>query len=61
MGEIVNLRMARKRKAREEASRVAEQNRITYGRGKEERKWSEAERALAAKKLEAHKRETKTE
>jgi hypothetical protein len=61
MGEVVNLRMARKRKAREDASRLAEQNRITHGRTKQERELTEAERALAAKKLEAHKRETETE
>ena len=61
MGEIVNLRMARKRKAREDAARDAEQNRITFGRSKNERKLTEAERALEAKKLEAHRRETDAE
>ena len=61
MGEIVNLRMARKRKAREDAARNAEQNRITFGRTKHERELTEAERALEAKKLEAHRRETDAE
>lgn len=58
MGEIVNLRMARKRKARADAAREAEQNRITFGRTKQERELTEAERALEAKKLDAHRRET---
>lgn len=61
MGEIVNLRMARKRKARAEAERTAEQNRITFGRTKQERELTEAERALEAKKLEAHRREKETD
>jgi hypothetical protein len=61
MGEIVNLRMARKRKARAAAASQAEQNRITFGRTKQERQLTEAERALEAKKLEAHRRETDAE
>lgn len=61
MGEIVNLRLARKRKARAEAERNAEQNRINFGRTKEERALTKAERALDAKKLDAHRRETETE
>jgi len=61
MGEIVNLRMARKRKARADSAQEAEQNRISFGRTKQERELTEAERALEAKKLDAHRRETDTE
>jgi hypothetical protein len=34
MAEIVNLRQARKQKARDEKSRAAEQNRVLHGRSK---------------------------
>jgi hypothetical protein len=61
MGDIVNLRMARKRKARADAERSAEQNRITFGRTKQERELTEAERTLAKKKLDAHRRQTDQE
>ncbi len=58
MGEIVNLRMARKRKARAQTERAAEQNRITFGRTKQERAMTQAERDLAARQLDAHRRDT---
>ena len=58
MAEIVNLRMARKRKARAETERAAEQNRVTFGRTKQERALTQAERELATKQLDAHRRET---
>ncbi len=58
MGEIVNLRMARKRKARAETERAAEQNRITFGRTKQDRTLTKAEQNLAAKQLDAHMRQT---
>lgn len=46
MADIVNLRMARKHKARADKERVAEQNRALYGRSKidRERDCQEAER-----------------
>jgi len=37
MDEIVNLRAARKRKAREDAARAAETNRALFGRSKPEK------------------------
>lgn len=37
MAEIVNLRRFRKQKAREDAEKTAEQNRIGFGRSKAER------------------------
>ena len=57
MAEIVNLRTARKRKAREEGAAKAEQNRILFGRTKAEKNKSKAEAELAARRLEGHKLE----
>ena len=54
MGEIVNLRRARKAKKRTDADRTAETNRIAFGRTKDERQLSEKEQALAARKLDGH-------
>jgi uncharacterized membrane protein YqiK len=55
MAEIVNLRTARKQKARAEKATQAEQNRITHGRTKAEKLRSKAEAELAAKRLDGHK------
>jgi len=57
MAEIVNLRTARKRKAREEGAVKAEQNRILFGRTKAEKNKSKAEAELAARRLDGHKLE----
>lgn len=53
--EIVNLRRARKQRARQDAEKTAEQNRISFGRSKAERKLTEAERDKAARTLEGHR------
>ena len=50
--EIVNLRLARKAKARSEKERQAEQNRITFGRTKQEKTLTTALNAKAEKKLD---------
>ena len=55
MGEIVNLRRARKRKERQREEAVADQNRIVFGRSKAERRLTQAERATAEANLEAHR------
>jgi hypothetical protein len=55
MAEIVNLRRARKQKARTEAGKQAEQNRIAFGRTKAERNLTEAERAKAERHIEGHR------
>lgn len=55
MSEIVNLRRARKQRARTEAEASA--NRAKHGRTKAERELSRAEAESAAKKLDDHKRE----
>ncbi|MCU4180714.1 DUF4169 family protein [Bosea sp. BH3] len=55
MAEIVNLRQFRKQKARVEAGKTAEQNRIEFGRTKAERKLTQDERDKAARHIERHK------
>lgn len=57
MGEIVNLRRARKAKARQADETKAETNRLAHGRTKAERKLSKAEADAARKKLDGHKRD----
>ena len=57
MAEIVNLRQARKQKARAEKEARAEQNRITFGRTKTEKKLTKAEQDLAQSRLDSHKRD----
>lgn len=57
MAEIVNLRMARKHKARAEREVVATENRNTFGKTKAERENDAATKKLDAKRLDGHKRE----
>ncbi len=57
MAEIINLRQARKRKARSDKEAKAAENRVTFGRTKEERRLAEAEKDLAVRRLEGHKRD----
>ncbi len=57
MGEIVNLKRHRKRKLRIAKAERAAENRLAFGRTKQEKTQTEAERKKAAKDLEAHKRE----
>ncbi len=52
MAEIVNLRQVRKRAARAEKEARAEQNRVTHGMTKAERRKSEDERARAKDRLD---------
>ncbi len=57
MGEIVNLRQARKRKAREEAETTASENRIKFGLSRRDKKLAAARLDLEQRQLEAHRRE----
>lgn len=57
MAEIVNLRQARKRKARAVAADVAAANRVTYGRTVEERRATTAERRRGDAVLDGAKRD----
>lgn len=55
MGEIVNLRNARKRKSREDAARVAEENRLRHGRSKAEKLRDRDEARKLGAHLDGHK------
>lgn len=57
MGEIVNLRMARKRKARAQGEKAAGENRLLHGRSKAERSATKGENQRAEAAHEAHRRE----
>ena len=57
MAEIVNLKAARKAKARTAKEAEAEANRQKFGRTKAEKQVEAAKAALAAKALDAHKRD----
>lgn len=55
MCEIVNLRAARKAKARADKERQAEQNRRKFGRTRAERKHDEKTALFEACKLDSHR------
>ena len=57
MAEIVNLRRARKAKARDEKGKSAEVNRTLYGTPKHLRDLAKAKSAKAAHDLDAHKKD----
>jgi hypothetical protein len=57
MGDIVNLRGARKQKARREAEKSAEANRIAFGRTKSERERTGMENAIAERRIDGHRRD----
>lgn len=60
MGDLVNLRQARKRKERDEKAKKADQNRILHGRTRNERVVTDLERKNAAKLHDGHKRDDAT-
>ena len=55
MAEIINLRMARKRKARAEGEKNAADNRLKFGQTKAVREKNKAETARKTKHLDGHK------
>ena len=57
MAELVNLRRARKERAKREKEAQAQENRIAFGRTKAERELTDAQKRLEAAKLDAHQRE----
>ena len=57
MAEIINLRQARKQKARAEKEARADENRIAFGRTKAEKNLTKAEQDLAKSCLDSHKRD----
>lgn len=54
MAEILNLRLARKRKAREEKDDKAAANRAKFGQSKAERDKKKAVGTLETKRLDGH-------
>jgi hypothetical protein len=56
-GEVVNLRQFRKSKARAEKDAQAEENRVKFGRTKAEKQLEKAEKDLARRHLDSHKRD----
>jgi hypothetical protein len=56
MSELVNLRLARKRKAREQAGRQAAERRAQYGRPKAEVQAQALRDEIAARALDGHRR-----
>ena len=57
MGEIVNLRRARKQRRRDQDEAVAAANRLAHGVGKAAKREALAERGRAERALEGHRRE----
>ncbi|MEQ9636358.1 MAG: DUF4169 family protein [Devosia marina] len=57
MAEIINLRSARKAKARTEKEAAAEANRLKFGRTKAEKLKNAGEKARADKHIDGHKLE----
>ena len=57
MADIVNLRQARKARARTEAQAKADANRVRFGRTAQEKQASEAEARRADKLLDGVKRD----
>ena len=56
MAEIVNLRLARKRKARADEATVADANRALHGRTKAEKQADAAARKKTVRFLDGHRR-----
>ena len=57
MGDLVNLRRERKRRARDRDAETAADNRVAHGLTKVERQAADASRRLDARALDAHKLE----
>ena len=57
MGDIVSLKLHRKRKDRAANEDIAAENRVQFGRTKAEKKLTDATNDKAAKDLDQHKRE----
>ncbi|MEM6438752.1 MAG: DUF4169 family protein [Pseudomonadota bacterium] len=57
MAEIINLRQARKRRARDGKRAKGDANAAKHGRGKAERQASEAQAELEARRLDGHLRD----
>ncbi|KQO08149.1 DUF4169 family protein [Sphingomonas sp. Leaf242] len=60
MGDVVNLRLVRKQRAREAASSKADQNRILFGRTAAEKAADAAAKARTEKTLDGARRDDLT-
>jgi hypothetical protein len=58
MTDVINLNKARKAKSAIDKDKKAAQNRVKFGRTKEEKKLEKLKAERAAKLLQGHKRET---
>lgn len=56
-GDVINLRLARKRKAREEADAAASANRTKFGRSSQEKQLTGALISLETQRIEGRKLE----
>lgn len=56
-GDVINLRMAKKRLQRQEKETIAEKNRFEFGRSKAERDLARARNELAAARHDAGRRD----
>ena len=61
MTEIINLNQQRKAKARTDKEKKAAQNRVKFGRTKEEKQAEKLKAEKAERLLQGHKRETQNE
>jgi Domain of unknown function (DUF4169) len=57
-GDIVNLRRARKAKQRSKQAAAAAENRLTFGKSKEQRALEQKTDVLARRRFEGHRLET---
>lgn len=57
MADIINLRTARKARARTEKEAAAEANRLKFGRTKAEKHLQDAEKVRIERQIDGHKRE----
>lgn len=57
VAEIVNLRQARKRRARTEKEARAAENRVRFGRRRADKQGADVERDKAARELDGKKRD----
>ncbi|MEQ1618569.1 MAG: DUF4169 family protein [Terricaulis sp.] len=55
MGDVINLRRARKAKSRAAADVKASENRVAHGRSKAEKTLTKAKEDVATRKLDHHK------
>lgn len=58
MAELINLNRARKAKAKIDKDAVATANRVKFGRSKAEKAQEAAEKTMATKLIDAHKRDS---